>query len=1405
MALTGNNFIEFCKYHMYKKGDNITVLITKIIDVGAIVKLEGRASGMIHYSEVPCNYGQVSNFLKVGQEVEVLVLGLGKPDKYGNPRYNLSKKKIDEQKIREQVALDIDNLGGEEKSIREIWKIFTQINKCLLLYMKQPILLDAKSAKLHYTDNKLVVRVNTESKFELFKKSFKQRFNTDLIPIGKNSWNFYANIDTISPSSLKAFEEECESLYMNFFPQPYVEGRIWNYKKEKREEIETQLEDCFPNIVVVANKPGELSFRQAYNSHSQAKDFYIALRDILTEIKEGCTIEDEETGEEKEYAPIPFDFEIFPLEKEDKFLIERNLFGQQEHEAVGIGTLRGEAFSCDGIEIGKLKNVNYPILTFVIEKDKISDVNKLVSDMKLTKVSTDLTGESEKVNRLQESFDFITENFEQLRNPMLASYLFDASKATPTEEKKIKERIEQIKTNQLNKNLNEWQIESIAKAVEAKDLAVIQGPPGTGKSTAIAELIWQLALANPKNRTLLTSEANLAVDNALDRLKFSDHNLVKPIRIGAGDKISSEGLPYAITEMMKWASIDFSKNYILSEDNRAIEESDEYKLFNKENIVLVRWIKNIIKRSQIQDETIERAWFHFMLNLPVEFRKKIFYLYRNNCNVIGATCSSITEKNYAAIESQKEDVESRFMKRYKTIFKDEEHLAFDIVVQDEASKATPSELSMPLVYGTKSIIIGDHRQLPPNLDREDILYKLHYQALQSVDIEERERIVELEKFVRYHFDQLEKSHFERLFTQADNSIKGTFRKQYRMHPDINKVIEQFYTKDGGLECGFINEDYESEGTPFSRYHGINIEGLISPENHVIWIDTNSPEISEGTSRINRGEVDAIEWVLSQLASSESFISYNNKFVSEEDKEIGLITFYGAQLRLLRQLQDKYSGKLTLKPSSVDRFQGMERNIVIVSLVRSNCIAENEKQAPDYRIYKDLGYRKQTDFGFAKSPNRLNVALSRAKRLLIIVGNSAHYSTYKNKEGDAIYKNVFESIKNNPNGRIIHWESKLMKKRPRPISKNRSANLNTRDINPEADGHLRVIETWLRPNSNRINPKIAVLELSTKAVKCLIGKDQELIKNAKVDEFNFQNFIRNANKTETGKGLDAQNNMNLRYFERNVLPTIRNWKRVMMQENVDVVYTVATAAYRTARNRDDIIAFIKEKTGINVRILSKKEEAVSTMFAYLFSSKYKQQMLASPHVIMIDQGGGSTEVSVFKDNALVNSYSINLGTTALRNILFLDSDRDTPVSEALKHSDQKLKERLVAFYKKMGDAMTSETESFCISVGTAITHATGGKNNAAQHDKVMTREKIEECIKTCTQAILNQFDTVEQLNEFDFESSRSSKRLDDQITMRLGLPMFLSLMDRFNIKEIHVSGTGLWYGIYLQHLHNIADN
>ena len=85
------------------------------------------------------------------------------------------------------------------------------------------------------------------------------------------------------------------------------------------------------------------------------------------------------------------------------------------------------------------------------------------------------------------------------------------------------------------------------------------------------------------------------------------------------------------------------------------------------------------------------------------------------------------------------------------------------------------------------------------------------------------------------------------------------------------------------------------------------------------------------------------------------------------------------------------------------------------MVRSNCIATDIDQRPDYELFGALGFPEQNDLGFAQSPNRLNVALSRAKRLLIIVGNSELFRTKD------IYNNVYECIEKNPNGRIIKYD------------------------------------------------------------------------------------------------------------------------------------------------------------------------------------------------------------------------------------------------------------------------------------------------------------------------------------------------------------------------------------------------
>lgn len=1401
-------------------GDIVEATITSIKDFGAFADF-GEGSGLIYYTQIvpKVEHGNISSVLSIGEQVKCKVEQI-KPDGKISLTMKLSasiEKKPTRSQIIENVKEDIKDMSSNDTSIRAIWKALTEIQHYMLKYMQGIIPFKKGSVRFDRAGNKLTAEIDTSVHFDTFKKEVRRIFDANVIKHEslKDYWYFDTDVELHTQYERDSFTESSGHMYVVVHSNPVLEITIviTDSNVKAKDIIIERLQSYYPQIEILSDNANSLYIALPYRNRSELKDLKQEIVYAMSGIQNG--IQDEEdnstSSENTKYDAVTFNYSIRDINDCDRFLVTMNPEALMDQEGLRFGSFRGQNFMVPihgkEIPLGVLNKIEYPKATFKLKQESQNTIRKLVEENAITSVTPDvedMTGEIEKINRLRDSFDRITEHPEALPNPKLSSYLFDATKATPLDENIINERIELIKKVQLNTNLNPSQVNAIAKAVEAEDLALIQGPPGTGKSTAIAELIWQLAIKDSSTKILLTSEANLAVDNALDKLKSSLHNIVKPIRIAAGDKFSSEGLAYAISEMKKWANLPLTD--LEEDDNSAILESDEYRSFNPRNVILSRWMTNIYLRAKERnlDLQYQKQWFDLLYNVPTKWRECIYNEYRTHCNVIGATCSAITDKNYTATDKWGQYVPSRFIRKFWSIYKknDEDKnikLKFDVVVQDEASKATPAELSLPLSYGKKSVVIGDHRQLPPNLDKEDILFKLHMQRLKATSQEERDKIYNLEQYVKKNFDILEKSHFERLFKQIDASLKGTFDTQYRMHQDINDVIYQFYVEENGLKCGVPDS---------ARQHGIDIPDLISPNNHVIWIDTNSPEVRDATSRANRGETEAISWVLKKLSTSDSFKEYQSQFSSEEDREIGLITFYGSQMKKLRPIVESAEKiGLHIKMSSVDRFQGMERNIIIVSLVRSNTIAQSWNQRPDFRTYPQKGYASQHEFGFAKSPNRLNVALSRAKRLLIIVGNSEHFSSYTNSSGNAIYRNVIETIKNNENGRILSWNSinpvkeVIHKIKKVPMPKNRSVNLNTRDININTDKNLRITETWFTPDGKPVdNPHFAVLELSTKAVKLLYAYNEQEIMSSST--FDFNNFSRNGNKTETGKGLDDQNQMNMDYFRNRVLPVIQTMKRNMRKEHIDVVYTVATAAYRTAKNRDEIIECIRKEAGINVRILSKKEESVATMFAYGITSKYKLEMQQSQHTVMIDQGGGSTEVSVFNQGDLIGSYSINLGTTALRNMLTKDVTNDTSMREALSRSDQMLKERMVAFMRNMGEAMQSEENTFCVSVGTAITSATGKSKNANQHDTILTYDVIAEKIAKQTEQILERFSNVGDLIEW--EQLLSSDSMDRILTMRMGLPMYLIIMDKFNIKSIHVCGTGLWYGIYLQHLFNIAD-
>lgn len=635
----------------------------------------------------------------------------------------------------------------------------------------------------------------------------------------------------------------------------------------------------------------------------------------------------------------------------------------------------------------------------------------------------------EKISRLKNTFTMASTGSDLL-NENLQNFVFDSSlaKKTPDIElilKKDSTPYIDLCKNLINKKINDSQKTAILKSLYAEDLAVIQGPPGTGKSTAIAELIWQLIRngmqqGNRKERILLTSETNLAVDNAIARCINDCTNIVKPIRFGGEEKLESEGLLFSLDLMKKWVEVgDDALNDEIEDSD--IEEESAHNTSIHQDIILRNWLKNIAKRSFMgisdEDSDVALRWRRLLKSPSKKLREIIFENYVRNCNVVGATCSSIGDKKSNGRGY------TQFYYNFCEVFDSSKRqrrqvkIEFTTVIQDESSKATPAELVLPLVYGKKAIIIGDHRQLPPLLDKEEFENTLDYALTINHNEKERVSIKKLQNIIENHFEEMEISHFQRLYEDIDPSLKGSFNLQYRMHPAINEVIEQFYTKDEGLKCGLITPidlgvDIPDFSNFASRYHGIEIPRIIDKDTHVLLVDSDTPEMIDGTSRVNYGEVAAIDKILSYLENAETYQNFLANFEKDEDRQIGIISFYGKQIRQLQKVAKQHT--IPIRVSTVDRFQGMERNVIIVSMVRSDKIQQTINQLPNMDMYPQSGgYPPQTSLGFADSPNRLNVALSRAKRLLIIVGNMKHFTKID------IYNRMYHTILNsNYNNKII---------------------------------------------------------------------------------------------------------------------------------------------------------------------------------------------------------------------------------------------------------------------------------------------------------------------------------------------------------------------------------------------------
>lgn len=539
-------------------------------------------------------------------------------------------------------------------------------------------------------------------------------------------------------------------------------------------------------------------------------------------------------------------------------------------------------------------------------------------------------------------------------NPKLPDILLDPLQASL----QLQTQIDNFYTPDLDK----FKKEVVTKALSARDIYLIQGPPGTGKTVVITEIIAQELARKPKAKILLVSQSNVAVDHVLKKVGTLLPNTLV-VRIGKEDLISLDASKYQIDKKVRdWAqkSQARSEEHIKSQINKTPErERFEFCLE-----IVNQLISNISRSVNQPDHTLSDEDKDASLKILQEEYPELKI--SNDTKSLGELHKFLTSR-LDELRSPIELILQEWKQRLEHIDDFEnEYLQgcsivagtcvgivgrkklperFDLTIVDEAGRATPSELLISLVRSDKCILVGDHKQLPPVFD-----YELRTQVKTRNEIDPI---------------WMDQSLFEYLFNNLDEKLKSTLKLQYRMHPSIARMIGNVFYKNEGLETAISSEE-RSHG--WSRW-----------TDSVIWCSTsqlNSKwEVSTADgSKYNLSEVKIIINELKQLENELKQLG--------QKKSVAIISGYSAQVeQLTNQIDPKNDQQwkhITIEINTVDAFQGKEEDIVFYSVVRSN---------------------KAMELGFLGDFRRLNVALSRARELLFIVGDHRMVSRASSRYGN----------------------------------------------------------------------------------------------------------------------------------------------------------------------------------------------------------------------------------------------------------------------------------------------------------------------------------------------------------------------------------------------------------------------
>lgn len=282
-----------------------------------------------------------------------------------------------------------------------------------------------------------------------------------------------------------------------------------------------------------------------------------------------------------------------------------------------------------------------------------------------------------------------------------------------------------------------------------------------------------------------------------------------------------------------------------------------------------------------------------------------------------------------------------------------EGMKFGTLFIDEAAQALEAACWIPMKRASRVILAGDHCQLPPTVKSIAALRAGLGKTLMERIAENKPEVVTLLKIQYRMNDEIMRFSSDWFY---GGKVESAPQIKYRSVLDYDHPITWIDTSNEEnqitIEGGDAPEDSASTSSS------------VSAANQNSDLNFKEQFVGESFGRINKAEAE-----LTLLTLAEYFTKISKRRVLEERIDVGIISPYRAQVQYLKKLIKKYEFfkpyRRLISVNTVDGFQGQERDVILISLVRSN----------------DEG-----QIGFLKDLRRMNVAMTRARMKLIILGN-----------------------------------------------------------------------------------------------------------------------------------------------------------------------------------------------------------------------------------------------------------------------------------------------------------------------------------------------------------------------------------------------------------------------------------